>query len=202
MFAKKEIETVIIDRTEEDYQNRLCPKCNSRKKHRVNIYTREIHDLGSLHVQKIIKFDSVTFKCLDCGSYYLVTIEEALKGYRYSIGVIEVAMELMIGSGLSAAKAADFLESLYNVKVAIDTLHKWFNTFKSEYLKHHKLVNLKNIKEYSGYITVDTTFSVFENNSKQKSNNKNKSKKKGLSLFLTPIGSGKYSCRLGKARIP
>ncbi|MBD3230046.1 MAG: hypothetical protein GF329_17840, partial [Candidatus Lokiarchaeota archaeon] len=100
MFENKEIRTEIVDRTDKDYQNRVCPECKSKKRHRLNSYICEISDLGSIHVRKVLRFESVTFKCLNCGAHYLVEIEEAVKGHQYSQDVIEVAMKFMIDENL------------------------------------------------------------------------------------------------------
>ena len=200
MFENKEIKTEIIDFTDLDYEDYPCPDCKSIKKHRLNSYTRKIQDLGSIYTRKFLEFESITFECLDCGSTYLVEIDEALEGYHHSRRVIEVAMKLLVEDGKSAPEVAKHLNSYYNIEIYRGTLNQWFNKFKDEYIKHHKLVDPEKIENYSGFITIDGTFSHVENNSR-KGRSKKPNKKRGLSLFLIPTGNGDYFCTLGRGRI-
>ena len=102
MTVKSARQVEFVDETERPLRKTFCPLCNSRDVVRINSYIRDVQDLGSVHHQKLLRFESITLKCKSCGQNFHLENEKVLKGSRYTKAVLEVCLLLVFEDGLSA----------------------------------------------------------------------------------------------------
>jgi transposase-like protein len=134
-----------------------CPQCLSHKFTRFSYYFRDIQDLGTPDVKKMVRYETVTWKCPDCDGSFIVKHPEVLDRKNYMPGVVKYVRQRVLKKGDSARRVLADLNELHNVDVTITTINNWINLNKkkevpTDFKDYHP------ISSYSGAVSYDGTF--------------------------------------------
>ncbi|MHA1146355.1 MAG: hypothetical protein ACTSRW_16585 [Candidatus Helarchaeota archaeon] len=179
-----------MDETECPLREISCPHCNSRDVVRINSYIRDVQDLGGVHRQKLLRFESITLKCKSCGKNFHLENEKVLKGSRYTKAVLEVCLLLVFEDGFSARGVKEHLNRFYKVSIDRSTILKWAKVHGKPFCEARNLEYQKNLDEFSGFLSLDGTFSKFQPKRRYKRKSRGKGKKKDSWLHLTRLPDG------------
>ncbi len=103
-----------------------CPRCGTMRG-RHSIGHRRLYELGTSHPVVLLVEYSKHY-CPGCNCYFTVPMDHlAPKAGRYTHRVRCGAIELVVGQGLTFAKASDRLWKCHYVRVPVATLFDWVN---------------------------------------------------------------------------
>lgn len=186
--STKQVE--LVDETESPLKETFCPHCTGQDIIRINSYIRDVQDLGTIHCRKLLRFESITLKCKSCGKTFLLENENVLKGSRYTKAVLEVCLLLAFERGFSAGSIEEHMEMFYGVSIDRTTVLKWENIHGKQFCEGKNLEYKKNLDEFSGFMSLDGTFSKFQPQRRYKRRSRGKGKKKDSWLHLTRFADG------------
>jgi len=90
----------------------------------------------------------------------------------------------------SAQGVEKHLKRFYKVSIDRSTILKWANIHGKQFCKRRNLEYQKNLDEFSGFLSLDGTFSKFQPKRRYKRKSRGKGKKKDSWLHLTRLEDG------------
>ena len=134
-MVKEELGDVRVELREisdADNPPKNCPHCSSPNFTRFSYYFRDIQDLGTPDVKKMVRYETITWKCQECDGSFIVKHPEVLDRKNYMPGVVKYVRQRVLKKGDSARRVLADLNELHNVDVTITTINNWVNLNKKK----------------------------------------------------------------------
>lgn len=164
-----------------------CPNCSSLKYTRLSYYFRDIQDLGTPDVKKVVRYESVVWICKDCGSHIVIKNPLVLDQISYMPGILEYVRRRVLEKGDAARRVLSDLQELHNVDVSISTINKWIDQKKAQDHSPTEFNQDDFAENFSGALNFDGTFRAV----KSKKNEMQDAENEPLWLHLTHLPDGR-----------
>ena len=159
-MVKEELDDVRMELREisdADNPPENCPHCSSPNFTRLSYYFRDIQDLGTPDVKKMVRYETIIWKCQECGGSFIVKHPEVLDRKNYMPGVVKYVRQRVLKRGDSGRRVLADLNDLHNVEVTITTINSWINKNKKKEVPTD-FNDYPPITSYSGAVSYDGTF--------------------------------------------
>ena len=190
MAKETERPVKIVQLPEPDMGELVCPYCESSGIVRSHSRWREVLDLGTKHIGKLLEFESIHLKCKSCTKIFPFEREEILPVISISKDVLDTILTFYFDFGHSERTVVKMLEYVHSVKVSRESVHNWIKKYGKDYCEK----NIQKYKEgrgdFSGCMTIDGTFSPLNLDKDDKIRVPNGKKKTVSWLQLTQLPDG------------
>lgn len=164
-----------------------CPNCSSPNYTRLTYHIRDIQDLGTPTVKRIVRYESIVWICRNCHSNFVIKNPFILDQVTYMPGVLEYVRRRVLEKGDSARRVLSDLLELHNVQISISTITKWINQKKQKRESPTEFSEDDKLQDFSDTLNLDGTFRSV----KSKKNEMQDVENEPLCLHLTHLPDGR-----------
>ena len=122
-----DMELEIREHSNADFFPEKCPNCRISNLKRVRYKFREIQDLGTPLICRLIHYERVYFRCKECEEVFTIECPLIPINAIYMPGVIKYAVVRVLEKRAFVRRVTQDLNELHLVKVSETTVQRWIN---------------------------------------------------------------------------